>query len=428
LGRSEGVGEIEEEQGLIEESGVADDQQRLLPESSSSTTTTTTTTTSQVGNEEEEEESLEDYAGVVVTILQPVAITMLLVVWVVRTINIPFRGTVSATMIYEEESNDSTSTKFFGSILNALIFLAIILGTTILFVILYKFRCLKVIYAWLMVSTCILLGMFGGYMLYTVLYTLDLALDWLTFSIIMWNFSIVGILAIFWHSPPKINQGYLVIISGLLAIYFTRLPEWTTWAILAVVAVYDLFAVLCPRGPLKVLVETAQERKEPIPALLYNASVVMMNLSDVTNETETETEATPQNLEAQEQNIELDVPVENREVATERSEENTENPQPLQQNEPPQQEEKRGVKLGLGDFVFYSVLIGRAALFDMITVFTCFVGIITGLFLTLLLLAIFRKALPALPISISLGILFYFLTRDLLMPFAFTLAVQGIFV
>lgn len=37
--------------------------------------------------EEEEEESLEDYAEMVITILQPVAITMLLVVWVVRLMN-----------------------------------------------------------------------------------------------------------------------------------------------------------------------------------------------------------------------------------------------------------------------------------------------------------------------------------------------------
>jgi presenilin 1 len=35
------------------------------------------------------------------------------------------------------------------------------------------------------------------------------------------------------------------------------------------------------------------------------------------------------------------------------------------------------IKLGLGDFVFYSVLVGRAAMYDVITVVAAFIGIIT---------------------------------------------------
>jgi len=352
--------------------------------------------------EEEDEETLEDHASVVITIMQPVAITMLIVIYVVRTIKLPayYIGPTYMTLAYQEQGTDSIGQKLIGGIENALIFLGFIILTTIVLVLLYKYRCLKIIYGWLMFTTAILLAFFGGFMFYSMIVTYNLPLDFVTFSFIVWNFMIVGILAIFWYGPSKLNQGYLIIISSLMATVFTYLPEWTTWCILAVVAIYDLFAVLCPRGPLRILVETAQKRDEPIPALLYNASVVM-------------TMADPENPQIQEM-----------------KEEHEQDPElELEPENPPRNDNKRrGIKLGLGDFVFYSVLVGRAALYDMITVFTSFVGIITGLFFTLVLLAMFKKALPALPISIAFGFIFYFTTRLFLMDFVTTVGLALAFV
>jgi hypothetical protein len=47
-------------------------------------------------------------------------------------------------MAYDETPNQTTGQKFLGSLVNALIMLAAILVTTVAFVVLYKFRCLKV--------------------------------------------------------------------------------------------------------------------------------------------------------------------------------------------------------------------------------------------------------------------------------------------
>jgi presenilin 1 len=85
------------------------------------------------------------------------------------------------------------------------------------------------------------------------------------------------------------------------------------------------------------------------------------------------------------------------------------------------------VKLGLGDFIFYSVLVSRAAMYDVFAMLACYFAIIQGLIFTLLLLGLAQKALPALPISIALGVVTYVGTRYAFEPVTQQLLQKGLY-
>lgn len=245
--------------------------------------------------------------------------------------------------------------------------------------------------------------------------------------------------------------------------------------VLAVISIWDLIAVLCPKGPLRLLVETAQERNEPIfPALIYSSTMMMPTITMADGDevlaqgkkkkkknsgagadpadkpaaggSEADTAAAGQGDEEdggfsqwandadtaeRQQRRQQELSNSSTESGTARQAvaalstgESTarRSAQPQQRQSSPQDEEEddeeRGVKLGLGDFIFYSVLVGKASSNgDWNTTLACFVAILIGLCFTLLLLAIFRKALPALPISIAFGLVFYFATSQIVQPF-----------
>jgi presenilin 1 len=380
----------------------------------------------------EQSENIEAHASIVTQILVPVCITMVLVIALVKILNPP-ESLGSATTLYFERAGDSNAKKFGGALLNALIFVGIMIVVTCIFVVLYKYRCMKILFGWLGLSTVMLLGGGFGLIVWQLVSVLNWNMDWISFALLVWNFGVVGMAATFWHAPVKINQLYMIAVSVLMAVLFTRLPEWTTWTILAVIAIYDLFAVLCPKGPLRLLVETAQERNENIPALLYNTFVTLM-ATPVTGPLHSDPEDDDQTMLDEALDELHDAPSHSLSTGDdELGPHPDDTPLDNAANSPTGEsyeveEERSGVKLGLGDFIFYSVLVGRASLFDMLAVFTSFIGIITGLFGTILLLAVWKKALPALPLSILFGVIFFFTSRFLLLPFTNSLTINTIIV
>ncbi|EEF47760.1 conserved hypothetical protein [Ricinus communis] len=310
----------------------------------------------------------------IIRIITPVSICMLIVVVLVSILNETDNSSTSttintiATIAYTETSSDSLWDKLKGALLNSLVFVAVV--TVVTFVL-----------------------------------------------------------------------AYLVVIGVLVAYWFTLLPEWTTWALLVAMALYDLAAVLLPVGPLRLLVELAISRDEDIPALVYEARPVAGHDSGSTNGVaQRRVWRGRRNVgDGSEENLDSNLSsgtvssVDSGHHTTrllraeegQVSETEAELSAPLIDRRSTHQLHVQGdaassenlllegiglgstgaIKLGLGDFIFYSVLVGRAAMYDFMTVYACYLAIIAGLGITLLLLAFYQKALPALPVSIALGTL-----------------------
>jgi presenilin 1 len=411
---------------------------------------------------------LESLGEEIIRILAPVSICMLMVVILVSVLNSDSSAPVTsiATMAYSEASSDSSWDKFLGALLNSLVFVAVVTVVTFLLVLLFYLRCTKFLKLYMGFSSFVVLGFMGGQIALFLIEEFSIPIDVITFMVVLFNFAVVGVLAVFMSKIAIIvTQGYLVVIGMLVAYWFTLLPEWTTWVLLVAMALYDLAAVLLPVGPLRLLVELAISRDEEIPALVYEARPVTYNDSGPTGgvaQRRVWRERRGDNSNANSVSGENVNPVLNSTlnadaVPDSNSDSNTlvsdhndtslvraeegrvperdaELSAPLiggRMNMQPHQPEddvsseslmlegmglgsSGAIKLGLGDFIFYSVLVGRAAMYDFMTVYACYLAIIAGLGVTLMLLALYQKALPALPVSVALGVLFYLLTRLLL--------------
>uniref|UniRef100_M4BCY5 Presenilin n=1 Tax=Hyaloperonospora arabidopsidis (strain Emoy2) TaxID=559515 RepID=M4BCY5_HYAAE len=488
-------------------------------------------------------------------IVFPVCVTMIVASLVV----VNYRsGSIEASMstylVYGDSGANASGTStsqggagFGKSLVNALVIIGAIALLTFGMALLYKYNCMKFLSGYIMFASTAILSFVGGQLVDEMVNKqLHWPVDWPSFVFVMLNFGVVGVIAIFYQKgiSKLVQNGYLVLVSVILAWEFSMWPEWTTITFCVLFACYDLCAVLTPCGPLKYLIGLIQEKQAPLPGLLYEADVrdgVTHNhhrqrqqeagpsrpkMTSVENgglETDRQpSSATSQSSSSSNShpNGDANAAVTNNGIpaapplqgssqelvggpvpTTESTESSpipvlasgqrprnvaessfttyecetlealvslltvfyetfspedawkapqvaekfvetqdrmwllifhkyyvcscsVDMPCPVQarrdqriRERKDEDEDDKTIKLGLGDFIFYSVLVGRAAIKDFSTFAVTFVCIVMGLGGTLFLLAVLHKALPALPISIFLATIFYFLTEYIFIDF-----------
>jgi hypothetical protein len=480
------------------------------------------------------------YAGLAMALVTPVTITMVIIVWAVQSLGpvdnvnqvgsgggggggAPTASSAEPAFVVVKESSDrSTGENISGALLNALIVVAAITVITFVMVILYKYGYERILYGWLGLSAALIFFFLAGLFLDLIAVRYQIPYDLVMYGVWVWNFGCVGLVSVFYLGHPMLAQAYLIVVSVVAAWGLSQTPEWTTWALLLFVAVYDILAVLCPGGPLNLLVRAAQERQAPIPGFIYDsdAGPAIEMTGPARAPFPTPPNQPPQQQQRQQEVVQQPQPqpqhqepatvvkgvvvvdaarnegaspaphnpldidallvadggsrgaragasssgaaapaaaavaaeappptpiVEGTVIASPVAAQRAAPPplpsqeQQQQQHSPPRRargdddedddpfeaaHNASAFKLGLGDFIFYSVLVGRAALTFRAGTQTpwliCYVCIIGGMGATLASLLFLRgkvPALPALPFSIFAAAIAFFITRYATLPY-----------
>ncbi|KAJ3112123.1 Presenilin-2 [Phlyctochytrium bullatum] len=369
--------------------------------------------------EEEKAEELRFYVKNIYLIIKPVICCILLsVLWIkltrlddpffdpgIEKQNDVFGGGIGAAVGGGSPPGDTQA-----SVFSALMILGMIVVVTVIILLLFKYNQMKILYGIFGVIVLSLLGLFGYTLGLTLLFVYNGAMDYITFFFFLWNLCAVGLVVIFWKGPLLLQQIYLVIMSSKMAFALSELPAVTTWVLLALLAVWAAVWVGMAAPPDRT--DTTHRRRS---RELQSESHSIHHVTSTANLIDRDAARTP----AAESDRTAAAPPPPTSAAAGEVPPTSE---PSQANaaaadEPEEEEESSGLKLGLGDFVFYSVLVARAAVFDWVTTVAVMVAVMTGLNMTIFLLAIWHKALPALPISIAFGLLFYFVSSITLTPY-----------
>ncbi|KAL3199936.1 hypothetical protein MRX96_013420 [Rhipicephalus microplus] len=223
-------------------------------------------------------EVLDDALTHVARILTAVSCCMLLVVVTIK-LSPHFLDNGGDTLPYTPlpDTDEQVSfTRATNATANAFLLIGVVITMTVLMVTLYYYRFYSIIGTWITLACAIILVMSPVTYIDIVFQKYNVPADIFSVGLFVYNFMALGLVVVLYKGPMLLQQFYLIVESSYMSIMLLKfLPAWTLWVVLGLIPIWDLVAVLAVVGPLRILVETAQERKEGLqPGLVFSTMVV----------------------------------------------------------------------------------------------------------------------------------------------------------
>ncbi|KAF7720967.1 Presenilin-1 [Apophysomyces ossiformis] len=214
----------------------------------------------------EDDESSEDFADElkfytqqIYLVIKPVVVCIVLSIFWVK---VAFSGQSdyspsrpAYSVLSSNTSSDSNgqygsgsgSPAVLNSFTNAAIIIAQIIVVTVIIVFLFRKGWIKLFLVyhtcqidpdWVFYDRCLIVAWLYDLPIITASSVFSIPLDYITLVFALWNFTVVGLVSIFWKGPLWLQQCYLTVMSSLMAFAMTGLEQWTTWILLGLLAIW----------------------------------------------------------------------------------------------------------------------------------------------------------------------------------------------
>ena len=293
----------------------------------------------------------------------------------------------------------------------ALIIIGILALATCLLVIFVYCGCMRLLYVYLFVTVLCVFSLLNISIFSMIIAQLNAPIDWITVTLYVYNSLTVALLSMFWVSPNVIKQSVTIYQCVIMILYVLKIaPEWIAWALLPLLAVWDMIAVLLPFGPLYLLISLFQKRKLEVPSMMIYTTGLWLRDTNTNALVEKTSFAlfSPWSL----MNL-IFISKPTLEYLSE-PETTTDETEYLNRSSNRSSTTKRRTRksmLGLGDFIFYSILLAKTVFTsecNLFAIIIVYLSIVMGMLATTIILVMIHRPLPALPFSLLIGLAIFF--------------------